>query len=134
MPEGSLSATGSLNLVDEGIDMHMTAVLGSGVSKTVGGTGIGGFMNAALANKQGELVLPVLVTGSMAHPAFAPDVQALTKMKLSHLLPTSGNPSSLTSGLLGSVLGGALGQSQQQKNQPANPLNSILGQFGKRKH
>ena len=138
MPEGSLSANGSLNLVNQGIDMHMTAVLANGVSKSVGGTGIGGFMNSALANNKGELVFPVLVTGTTAHPVFAPDVQSLAKMKVSHLLPSAANPSQLTNGLVGSVLGGALGQSpQQQQNkqqqQQKNPLNSILNQFGKKK-
>jgi uncharacterized protein involved in outer membrane biogenesis len=122
MPEGSLAATGSLNLVSEAVDMHVNAVLASATSKSVGGTAIGGLMNTALANNQGELVLPVIVTGSAAHPVFTPDVAAIAKMKMSHLLPTS------TSGVLGSVLGGALGQQQQnQKNkQPQKPLNSIL--------
>ncbi len=145
---GSLAAKGSLNLVNEGIDMHMTAVLASGASQSVGGTGIGGFLNTALANKQGELVLPVQVTGTMAHPVFTPDVQALAKMRLSNLLPTSGDPSKLTTGLIGSALGnkgagGILGQflgnpaaqqtNQQQKNQQQNPVGSLLKQFEKKK-
>jgi AsmA-like C-terminal region len=131
MPEGSLSANGSLNLVSEAINMHVNAVLANSVSKSVGGTGVGGFLNTALANNQGELVLPVIVTGSMAHPVFTPDVQAIAKMRMSHLLPTSTDPSKLATGLLGSVLGGATGQqSQQQKNQQQqqkqNTVNSIL--------
>jgi uncharacterized protein involved in outer membrane biogenesis len=136
---GSLSANGALNLVSQGINMHMTAVLASGVSQSVGGSKVGGYLNTALSNKQGELVLPVLVTGSMAHPLFAPDVQAMTKMKLSNLLPTSGDPSKATiGGILGGVLGG--GQQQQQKGQPQqqqqqqqNPLNSIFDQLKKKK-
>jgi AsmA protein len=130
MTEGSLSANGSLNLVTEAIDMHMNAVLANTTSKAVGGTSVGGFLNTALSNNQGELVLPVLVTGSMAHPVFAPDVQAIAKMKLSHLLPTSNNPSALANGLLGSVLGGATGQQQQNqkgKQQQQNPLDILKG-------
>jgi hypothetical protein len=102
----------------------------------VGGTGVGGFLNTALANNQGELVLPVLVTGTTAHPVFAPDVQAIAKMKLNHLLPTSGDPSKLTNGLAGSVLNGLLDQKTgQQKNQnQQNPLNSLFQQLGKKKH
>jgi uncharacterized protein involved in outer membrane biogenesis len=133
MPEGSLSATGSMNLVNEGLDMHLTAVLSNGVSKNVGGTGIGGFMNAALANSKGELVLPVIVSGTMAHPVFAPDVQSIAKMKLNHLLPTAANPGQLTNGVVGSVLGGVLGKSPQQNKQPQNPINSLLNQLGKKK-
>lgn len=128
MPEGSLSANGSLNLVSEAIDMHMNAVLANTTSKAVGGTSVGGFLNTALSNSQGELVLPVLVTGSLAHPVFAPDVQAIAKMKLNHLLPTSSNPSALASGLLGSVLGGSTSQQQQNQKgkQQQNPVDSIL--------
>ncbi|MBV9405017.1 MAG: AsmA family protein, partial [Acidobacteriaceae bacterium] len=86
---GSLSANGSMNLATEALDMHMTAVLSSGTSQAVGGSGVGGFLNTALANNKGELVLPVIVTGTMGHPLFAPDVQAIARMKLNNLLPTS---------------------------------------------
>lgn len=58
---GSLAANGSLNLVNEGIDMHMAATLGKG------------------------LTLPVLVTGTTSHMMFAPDMQGLAKMKLGNV-------------------------------------------------
>jgi uncharacterized protein involved in outer membrane biogenesis len=73
---GSLSGKGSLNLVNETLDMHMTAVLPPGVSKMAGG-----FLNTALANKNGELAIPLHVTGNMSHPAFTPDVGSLLKKK-----------------------------------------------------
>jgi AsmA protein len=136
IPEGSLAANGSLNLSTEGIDMHMNAVLADSASKTVGGTGVGGILNTVLANNKGELVIPVLVTGSMAHPTFTPDVQALAKMKLSHLLPTSGDPTKGVSGILGSILGGATGQQSNSKDnqqQQQNPLNSLFNALGKKK-
>ncbi|HEY1216178.1 MAG TPA: AsmA family protein [Bryobacteraceae bacterium] len=154
LPEGSLSGDGSLNLVNNGINMHVNAVLASGTSKAVGGTGIGGYLNTALANNQGELVVPVIVTGSMDHPTFMPDVQAITKMKLHHLLPTTGDPGKLATGVLGSalgnkaggvggIIGGALGgggNAQQgnaqgnQKQQPQqNGLGGLLDKFGKKK-
>jgi hypothetical protein len=147
---GSLSANGALNLVNQDVNMHMTAVLASGISQTVGGSKVGGYLNTALANNKGELVLPVLVTGNMAHPLFAPDVQAMAKMRLSNLLPTSGDPSKATSGLLngvlgnkggavGGILGGVLGggqkpqQGQQQQQQQQSPLNSLFDQLKKKK-
>ena len=133
--EGSLSANGSLNLVNQALDLHMNAVLAKGISSAVGGNSIGGFLNTALANNQGELVLPVLVTGTTAHPVFAPDVQAIAKMKLNHLLPTSGDPSKMTNGLAGSVLNGLLGQQSGQKNQKQqSPLDSLFQQLNKKKH
>jgi len=149
---GSLSANGALNLVSQEINMHMTAVLASGVSQSVGGSKVGGYLNTALSNNKGELVLPMIVTGNMAHPLFAPDVQAMAKMRLSNLLPTSGDPSKATSGLLngvlgnkgggvGGILGGVLGGGQQQPQKPGqaqpqqqqNPLNSIFDQLKKKK-
>jgi AsmA-like C-terminal region len=137
LAEGSLSATGSLSLVDQGLNMHVNAVLASGVSKAVGGTGVGGYLNTALGNNNGELVLPVLVSGTTAHPIFAPDAAAIAKMKLSHLLPTSGDPTKSTSGIVGSVLGGVLGGQSGQKNnqqqQQQSPLNSLFKQLGKKK-
>ena len=153
LPEGSLSGNGALNLVNQGINMHVNAVLASGTSQAVGGTNIGGYLNTALANNKGELVVPVIVTGSMAHPLFAPDVQAIAKMKLNHLLPTTGDPGKLATGLLGGALGGkaggvggiingvlgggagqAKGQSnQQQQQQQQDGLGQLLNKFGKKK-
>ena len=152
---GSLSASGSLNLVNQALDMHMNAVLASGVSNAVGAAKIGGYLSTALANNKGELVLPVLVTGTTSHPVFAPDVQALAKMKLHNLLPSTGNPSELTNGIIGAaaggkgaggilngIFGGASGQQpssqqgpqgQKKSQQEQNPVNSILNQLGKKK-
>lgn len=127
---GSLSANGSLNLVNDAIDLHMTAVLTSGSSQSVGGTHVGGFLNTALANNKGELVMPVLVTGTTDHPVFTPDVQAIAKMKLNHLLPTSDDPTKLTPG---GLINGILGQGSTQQGQQQNPINSLLNQFGKKK-
>jgi len=58
---GNIAANGSLNLVNEAVDLHMTV-----------GTGF--------------LAMPVLVTGTTAHMRFAPDLEALAKMKLRGVL------------------------------------------------
>jgi uncharacterized protein involved in outer membrane biogenesis len=131
--EGSLSGTGSVNLVNQALNMHVNAVLSSGTSQQVGGAKVGGFLNTALANNNGELVLPVIVTGTLDHPAFSPDTQALAQMKLKKLLPTSGNPGKLGSGLLGNILGGKQSGANGQQNNPQGIVNGILGQFGKKK-
>src|SRR5205085_12470831 len=101
-----------VNLADQNVNMHVTAVLSKAMSDSVGGTSVGGFMNTALANKNGELVIPVLVTGSLGSPRFAPDVEKIARMKLDNLLPTSSKPGDLTSGILGAVLG------RKSQNQP----------------
>jgi len=158
---GTLGAEGAVDLVTEALNMRLNAVLGKDLSQKVGGTGIGGYLNTALANKSGELVIPVIVTGTVNKPLIAPDLQKLAQMKLNNLLPTSGNPGALTSGLAG-LLGGKGGQqpsggvqgilgalggqqqqpqtpqgqqgnAQQQQQQQQNPVNDIIGLFGKKK-
>src|SRR3954453_14611675 len=51
---GTLAANGAINLVDETLNMKATAVLSKSQSDTVGGSGIGGYMQTALANNRGE--------------------------------------------------------------------------------
>ena len=128
---GSLAAVGALNLVDQSVNMHVTAVLTKAMTDSIGGRNIGGFMNTALENSNGELVMPILVTGSMNSPHFAPDVEQIARMKLQNLLPTSSNPAA---GVLGALLGGknAAGQNNQnQQGQGQQPLQGILQQLGR---
>jgi uncharacterized protein involved in outer membrane biogenesis len=132
--EGSLAAKGVLNLVDQGINMHATAVLSSGTAQAVGGTKVGGYLNTALSNNKGELVIPVIITGSMDHPSFAPDAQAIAEMKLKNLLPTTGGGS--VSGMVNGLIGGGSKSTQGnkgQENSTQDLLNGVLGQFGKKK-
>lgn len=104
-------------------------------SQSVGGTAVAGYLNTALANKNGELVLPVIVTGDMNRPVVAPDVAQIAKMKLNNLLPTAGGllngkGGNDLGGLVGGLLGGQkqgqqAGQPTQQQNQQANPLDAL---------
>ncbi|PYV97322.1 MAG: hypothetical protein DMG89_15045 [Acidobacteria bacterium] len=119
--------------------MRVTAVLSQAFSQKVGGQNIGGFMKTALANNQGQLVVPALVTGTFSNPVFAPDVQQLGQMKLKGLIPNLDNPASVTSALQ-NLLGGpkppAQGQQQQRAEpqpQQADPLQQVIGIFGKKK-
>jgi AsmA protein len=136
LDQGSLSAKGTINLVTQALNLHTNAVLAQGYSQSVGGSGIGGYLNTALANKQGELVLPVIVTGTFEHPAFQPDVQSLAQMKIKNLLPTTGDPAKLGSGLINSILGGKSNAQQgnnQQQQQPNNAVDSIFRALKKKK-
>jgi hypothetical protein len=138
---GTMAGTGTINLVSQDLNMHVTAVLDKGFSQSVGGSGVGGYLNTALANKNGELVLPVLITGNMNHPLVAPDMAQIAQMKLKNLLPTAGGLLNGKGGNdLGSVVGGLLrgqqaGQPVQQQNQQANPPGNALDQLlgGKKK-
>ncbi len=121
---GSLAAAGTVNLASQAIDMHVTAVLDKNVAQQAGGTSIGGFMQTALANNRGELVMPVIVTGTFDHPQFAPDLQKIAQMKMNNLLPSVGNPGAV-SGIVGAITkGGAQGGGQK------GALGNILGALG----
>jgi len=129
---GTMAATGLVNLADQSLNLKVTAVLNKVLSQKVGGNQIGGFMNTALANNQGELVVPVIVTGTFQHPQVAPDVQQIAQMKLQNLLPTSKNPGQLTNGILGKVLGGQDGAAANPNggNGTQGAINGILGALG----
>jgi uncharacterized protein involved in outer membrane biogenesis len=111
---GTLSANGLVNLATQTLDMQMTAVLSKDYSQSVGGTGVGGYLTTALANKNGELVMPVLLSGSLTSPKVVPDVKTIARMKLENVVPSVG-------GILQSITG---------KNQPGNsgqsPMQGIL--------
>src|SRR5262249_32559753 len=112
-------------------DLHLTAVLSEGYSQTVGGTSIGGFLNTALANTKGELVIPVVVTGTFQDPHFAPDLQSVAQMKLQNLIPSIDNPAGLGKGVVEQILRGKPGQPVQPQ-QPGS-LRDLLDLFQKGK-
>jgi hypothetical protein len=121
--------------------MRLTAVLSQAFSQKVGGQNIGGYLKTALANNQGELVIPALVTGTFSNPSFAPDVAQLAQMKVKGLIPNMSNPASVA-GALQNLLGGpkpqppAQGQQQEQAEpqpQEMDPLQQLMGIFGEKK-
>jgi len=136
---GSLSATGSINLVNEDLAMHMTAVMNKAFSQAVGGNSVGGMMTTALGNKNGELVVPVIIGGTMSHPKVTPDVQKLAEMKLNNILPNAAGilgGKGGAGGIVGSLLGGGQQQGQQagkpaqqpsQQQQLQDALGGLLG-------
>jgi len=133
----NVGITGSANLVSQALNLDVTGVLSKGFSQQVGGTGIGGYMNTALANNQGEIVIPATVTGTFQHPLFGPNVQKIAQMKLKNLMPNADNPLGGASGILGNLLGqknanSNQGQKPNTQQQP-NPVDQILDIFGKKK-
>jgi uncharacterized protein involved in outer membrane biogenesis len=127
IPGANMAGDGAINLATEELNMHVTAVLDKNFSQKAGGTQIGGFMQTALANQQGELVIPVIVTGTFSNPRVAPDVQKIAQMRLQNLLPTAGNPGSLTSAIMGAI-GGKGGAQQPQQGGIGGILGAISGQ------
>jgi AsmA protein len=121
---GNVGGIGTANLVSQTLNMQMTAVLSKAFSQQVGGAGVGSFMNTALANNQGEIVIPAIVTGTFQNPRFAPDVQKIAQMKMKGLMPTADNPLGAASSLLGGQKG------QPAAGQQQNQVNQIMGILG----
>ena len=134
---GNLNVAGTADLASQALNLRVTAVLTKAFTDKLGGaTGISGFMNTALANTQGELVIPATVTGTFQNPRFAPHLKQIGQMRLKGLLPNANNPSSAVSGILGGLLGqkGATQTQQQpQQQQPQNAVDQIIGIFGNKK-
>jgi hypothetical protein len=135
---GNAGAVGTANLADNTLNMRVTAVLSRTTSQKVGGSNIAGFMQTALANKQGELVIPVLVTGTFSHPTFTPDIQQIARMRVKGLVPNFNDPASIT-GTLQSLLGGPRNfgldfqSPEPQPTQEPNPVQQLIDLFGKKK-
>jgi hypothetical protein len=126
---GNVGATGTANLASQTLNMQLNAVLSKAFTQQVGGTGVGGYMSTALANNQGELVVPATVTGTFENPKVMPDVQKMAQMKLKGLIPTGDNPL----GGASSILGGLTGKKGQPAAGQQNPVNQVLGLFGTKK-
>jgi hypothetical protein len=125
---GNVGAVGTANLVSQTLNMQLTAVLSKAFTQQIGGAG--GYMTTALANNQGELVVPAIVTGTFQNPKVTPDVQKMAQMKLKGLIPSGDNPLGAGSSILGGLTGkGNPGTPGQQ----ANPVNQVLGLFGGKK-
>jgi AsmA protein len=127
---GNVGAVGTANLAAQTLNMQLTAVLSKAFTQQAGGTGVGGYMTTALANSQGELVIPAIVGGTFQNPKITPDVQKMTQMKLKGLMPTADNPLGAASSLLGGVAGQ---KGQQPAAQQQNPVNQVMGLFGTKK-
>ena len=138
---GMAGAAGTINLVDQTLNLRLNTVFGKELSQRAGGTQVGGFMTTALSNPKGELVIPAIVSGTFSNPRFAPDVQRFAQMKLRSLLPSSDDPAG-GQGLAGGMRGivDALRGKKEQPAEPAaegapkpRPVDSLLDLFRKKK-
>jgi len=130
---GTMAANGSVNLADQTLNLHLITVFNKAFSDEVGGTGVGGYLSTALSNNKGELVVPIIVSGTFAKPRFAPDLAKIAQMKLENLAPTLTDPGTLTT-ILGGILGGKKKTddgTQSGEKQPG--LGDILDALGGKK-
>lgn len=130
---GTMGAKGSVNLADQTLNLHLITVFNKAFSDEVGGTGVGGYLTTALSNNKGELVVPIIVSGTFSKPRFAPDLAKIAQMKLENLAPTLANPGTLST-ILGGILGGK--KKTDDGTQPAEKqpgLGDILDTLGGKK-
>jgi hypothetical protein len=136
---GNVGVAGTANLVNQELNLRITAVMSQELSQKAGGTSIAGYAKTVLANSQGELTIPALVTGTFQHPRFEPDVQQLAQMKLKGLMPNFNNPTAAASQLIGNFLNAQGGNAQKRnpagsadRSASPNPVQQLMGIFGKK--
>jgi hypothetical protein len=81
MDIGTMGAVRTANLVNEALNMRLTAVLSHASSQKVGGQNINLVLEDCARQRPGELVIPAL-RPAHSQISFAPDVQQLAQMKL----------------------------------------------------
>jgi AsmA protein len=116
---GSLAATGRVDLAQQRLNLRVTAVMSREYSERVGGTRIGGFMTTAVANRDGELVVPLIISGTFQDPQFAPDLQKVAELKLREIVPSADN-------ILRQLLREKPGQEEEKQEEQRNPVPDIL--------
>jgi AsmA protein len=130
IPEGSLAAEGTIDLVQQALNLRLTAVLSKDYAEKLGGvTNVVGFLNTVLANRDGELVIPVILTGNIKTPQFAPDLQKVAQMKLENLVPNLQNPADWKNGIFGGIFRNTPRPNSQEKRespQPGKTLQDLL--------
>jgi uncharacterized protein involved in outer membrane biogenesis len=125
---GNVGAAGTANLNSHTLNLRATAVLSKAASKEAGGSSLAGALKPVLENRNGELVIPGMITGTFEQPKFEPDMQQLDAMRLKGILPTSDNPF----GVLGTLFGhdnqnGAKTPASNPFQGPEKFLGRILG-------
>lgn len=113
LDSGSVQVGGTMNLVNETLNLRMVTTLGKAYTEQVGGSRVGGYLTAAVLNSRGEMVIPALVTGTFSAPRVAPDAAAMAKLKLQQVIPGLTRPGALNEGV-----GGLLDMLKGKKKEP----------------
>src|SRR4051812_9703979 len=72
LEDASLAAEGGVNLLDQSVNMHLVATFLKAIRQQLTGSKVGNSVNLALSNRNGELVIPVVITGTMQKYKFSP--------------------------------------------------------------
>ncbi len=79
---GKLTGEGTLGLVDQKINLHITTVMGKEFTAKAGESALGGIIGSIFSSPQGQIVIPSIVTGTFSQPRFAPDPERAGRLKV----------------------------------------------------
>ena len=111
---GTVAVSGTMNLVNESLNLKMVTTLSRAYTEQMGGTRVGGYLTAAVVNQKGEMVVPTLISGTFSAPRVMPDAAAMAKLKVQQIIPGLAKPGALNEGL-GGVLDLFKGEKKEQK-------------------
>ncbi len=103
LEDATAALAGTANFNDQTLNLKLLSTLNGKLADAVGGTRIGGYLTSAVTNAAGEMIIPALVSGSLARPRFAPDPAAVAKLKLQSAVPAlSQDPKTVIDAIKGS--------------------------------
>ncbi|HET9943258.1 MAG TPA: AsmA-like C-terminal region-containing protein, partial [Terriglobia bacterium] len=128
LSDATLALAGTSDLATEALDLRANAVFSKAFSERAGGTKVGGYLTTALSNSKGEIVIPVIISGTFKQPKFAPDHQAFLRLQRDRLLE---NPAGAVGGILDAISGKKKPADGTTEEQPKPNLRDTLeGIFG----
>jgi len=81
-----LDGTGLIDLVSQKLDLKILATLPKELTARIQGTKAAGYMNTILADKNGNLLIPVKISGTMDKPRVLPDLERMVNLKTGGLV------------------------------------------------
>ncbi len=84
---GNLAAAGTINLVNEALAMHITAVMNKAFSQSVGGNSVGGYDDDRVRQQERRTGRSRDYHRNHEPSNSAPDVQKMAEMKLNNIVP-----------------------------------------------
>ncbi len=130
---GSLSTSGTADLESEALNLKLSAVFSKEFTDKIGSTRTGTFMNAALTNSAGELVLPAIVTGTFHQPRFSPDLKAAAELQKQKYLPSLKDPAAAVGTIIETLTGKGKAATGQPEGEKPSAIQRLLGVFGGKK-
>jgi uncharacterized protein involved in outer membrane biogenesis len=96
LDRANVQASGRIGLADQSVDLKLLLTMNRQLSEEVGGTRVGGYLSAVVSNAAGELILPMLVRGTLTKPVVSPDAATFARLKLQTVLPSLTQPDKVT--------------------------------------